>query len=217
MLAHTEIEVLVLDEELGPLPVLELARQLQAKHPAVGLLLLAAREASPDLLRQAVRAGFRDVLSAPLTVEALADATARGATWARAVRERSEADDLRPRRRAHRRAASSPSPAPRAASAARRSPCTSRSPPRRQDSERPVCLAELDLQTGDLRSLLDLQSHRSIADLVARRRGRGHGQRSLDDTLYVHSTGLRVLLAPRARRGRRGRQRAGRARRSSAR
>ena len=34
------------------------------------------------------------------------------------------------------------------------------------DSERPVCLAELDLQTGDLRSLLDLQSHRSIADLA---------------------------------------------------
>lgn len=86
VLAHTEVEVLVLDEELGPLPVLELARQLQAKHPAVGLLLLASREASPDLLRQAVRAGFRDVLSAPMTVEALADATARGATWAQAVR-----------------------------------------------------------------------------------------------------------------------------------
>ena len=94
VLAHTEVEVLVLDEELGPLPVLELARQLQAKHPAVGLLLLAAREATPDLLRQAVRAGFRDVLAAPMTVEALADATARGATWAQAVRERSEADDL---------------------------------------------------------------------------------------------------------------------------
>ena len=30
VLAHTEVEVLVLDEELGPLPVLELARQLQA-------------------------------------------------------------------------------------------------------------------------------------------------------------------------------------------
>ena len=74
VLARTEIEVLVLDEELGPLPVLELARQLQEKHPAVGLLLLAARDASPDLLRQTLRAGFRDVLSGPLTVEALADA-----------------------------------------------------------------------------------------------------------------------------------------------
>ena len=94
VLAQTEVEVLVLDEELGPLPVLELARQLQEKHPAVGLLLLAAGEASPDLLRQALRAGFRDVLSAPLTVEALDDATKRAASWARAVRERSEADDL---------------------------------------------------------------------------------------------------------------------------
>jgi pilus assembly protein CpaE len=149
VLARTEIEVLVLDEELGPLPVLELARQLQEKHPAVGLLLVAARDASPDLLRQALRAGFRDVLSGPLTVEAFADATGRAATWARAVRERSEADDL----------------------------------------------AQLDLQTGDLRSLLDLQSHRSISDLA----GVAEGEitaRSLDDTLYVHSSGLRVLLAP---------------------
>ena len=93
-LAHTEVEVLVLDEELGPLPVLELARQLQAKHPAVGLLLLASREASPELLRQALRAGFRDVLAAPMTVEALADATERAATWSQAVRERSEAEEL---------------------------------------------------------------------------------------------------------------------------
>ena len=65
----------------------------------------------------------------------------------------------------------------------------------RHDSERPVCLAELDLQTGDLRSLLDLQSHRSIADLASVAEGEVT-VRSLDDTLYVHSTGLRVLLAP---------------------
>jgi pilus assembly protein CpaE len=65
----------------------------------------------------------------------------------------------------------------------------------KHDSERPVALAELDLQTGDLRSLLDLQSHRSVADLA----GVAEGEitpRSLDDTLYVHSSGLRVLLAP---------------------
>ena len=58
-----------------------------------------------------------------------------------------------------------------------------------------MCLAELDLQTGDLRSLLDLQSHRSIADLASVAEGEVT-VRSLDDTLYVHSTGLRVLLAP---------------------
>ena len=65
----------------------------------------------------------------------------------------------------------------------------------RHDADRPVCLAELDLQTGDLRSLLDLQSHRSIADLASVAEGEVT-VRSLDDTLYVHSTGLRVLLAP---------------------
>ena len=194
VLAHTEVEVLVLDEELGPLPVLELARQLQAKHPAVGLLLLAAQEASPDLLRQAVRAGFRDVLSAPMTVEALADATARGATWAQAVRERSEADDLA-------RVAEHIGGTMIAVAGAKGGVgCSTVAlhvalAAARHDADRPVCLAELDLQTGDLRSLLDLQSHRSIADLASVAEGEVT-VRSLDDTLYVHSTGLRVLLAP---------------------
>ena len=194
VLAHTEVEVLVLDEELGPLPVLELARQLQAKHPAVGLLLLAAHEASPDLLRQAVRAGFRDVLSAPMTVEALADATARGATWAQAVRERSEADDLA-------RVAEHIGGTMIAVAGAKGGVgCSTVAlhvalAAARHDADRPVCLAELDLQTGDLRSLLDLQSHRSIADLASVAEGEVT-VRSLDDTLYVHSTGLRVLLAP---------------------
>ncbi len=194
VLAHTEVEVLVLDEELGPLPVLELARQLQAKHPAVGLLLLAAHEASPDLLRQAVRAGFRDVLSAPMTVEALADATARGATWAQAVRERSEADDLA-------RVAEHIGGTMIAVAGAKGGVgCSTVAlhvalAAARHDADRTVCLAELDLQTGDLRSLLDLQSHRSIADLASVAEGEVT-VRSLDDTLYVHSTGLRVLLAP---------------------
>jgi pilus assembly protein CpaE len=194
VLAQTEIEVLVLDEELGPLPVLELARQLQAKHPAVGLLLLAAHDASPELLRQALRAGFRDVLSAPLTVEGLADATGRAATWARAVRERSEAEELA------RVAEHIGGKIVAIAGAKGGVGCSLVAlhvalAAAKHDSERPVCLAELDLQTGDLRSLLDLQSHRSIADLASV----GDGEitaRSLDDTLYVHSSGLRVLLAP---------------------
>jgi pilus assembly protein CpaE len=194
LLAQSEIDVLVLDEELGPLPVLELARRLQEKHPAVGLLLLAAREASPDLLRQALRAGFRDVLSAPLTVEALADATQRTATWARAVRERSEADDLA--RVADRIGGQIVA----IAGAKGGVGCSTVAlhvalAAARHDAERPVALAELDLQAGDLRSLLDVQSHRSLSDLA----GVAEGEitaRSLDDTLYVHASGLRVLLCP---------------------
>jgi pilus assembly protein CpaE len=195
VLAQTEIEVLVLDEELGPLPVLELARQLQAKHPAVGLLLLAGGEATPELLRQALRAGFRDVLSAPLTVEALAEATGRAATWARAVRERSEVDELA------RVAEHIGGKIVAIAGAKGGVGCSTVAlhvalAAARHDSERPVCLAELDLQAGDLRSLLDLQSHRSIADLAGVAEAREITARSLDDTLYVHSSGLRVLLAP---------------------
>ena len=141
-----------------------------------------------------MRAGFRDVLASPMTVEALADATARGATWAQAVRERSEADDLA-------RVAEHIGGRIIAVAGAKGGVgCSTVAlhvalAAAGHDSERPVCLAELDLQTGDLRSLLDLQSHRSIADLASVAEGEVT-VRSLDDTLYVHTTGLRVLLAP---------------------
>lgn len=193
LLAHTEIEVLILDEQLGPHPVLELARRLQADHPGVGLLLLAERDASQDLLRQALRSGFRDVLSSPLTVEALADATTRAAAWARAIRDHSEADDLA-------RVADHIGGRVIAIAGAKGGVgCSTVAlhvalAAAQHGSDRYVCFAELDLQTGDVRSLLDIQGHRSIADLAGV--SDEITARSLDDTLYVHSTGLRALLAP---------------------
>ena len=209
LLAQTEVEVLVLDEELGPLPVLELARQLQEKHPAVGLLLLAAGEASPDLLRQALRAGFRDVLSAPLTVEALDDATKRAASWARAVRERSEADDLA------RVAEHIGGQIIAIAGAKGGVGCSTVAlhvalAAAGHDAERPVALAELDLQAGDLRSLLDLQSHRSIADLAGVAGGEITGALARRHALRALLGAARARRA-RARRGRRGRRRRRRA------
>ncbi|HEY7620340.1 MAG TPA: AAA family ATPase [Solirubrobacteraceae bacterium] len=192
LLGRTEIDAVLVHEELGPLPVLELTRRLAAEHPTIGFLLLA-REPNPDLLRQALRGGVRDVLQLPLTVETISESVEGAATWSRAVRDRMDAEDMRQvaERVGGRIIAvagakggvGATTVAVHVALAAAGA-----------DSERTVCLVELDLQAGDLRSLLDVQSRRSIADLVAV--ASEVTQRSLDDTLYVHPSGLRLLLSP---------------------
>ena len=58
---------------------------------------------------------------------------------------------------------------------------------------RPVCLVDFDLHKGDLRALLDAPHRRSVADLVV---ANEIGVRHLQETLYTHTDGFRVLLAP---------------------
>jgi pilus assembly protein CpaE len=192
LLHRTEPDAVLVHEDLGPLPVLELTRRLAAQHPTVGFLLVA-RDAQPDLLRQALRAGVRDVLALPLTVEALAEAMEGAAAWSSAVRERMDAEQLR-------QVAEHVGGRVVALAGAKGGVGTTTIAVHlalaavEADRERTVCLAELDLQTGDVRALLDLTARRSVVDLVGV--ADEISQRSLDDTLYVHPSGLRVLLAP---------------------
>ncbi|CAM5227695.1 P-loop NTPase [Streptomyces tanashiensis] len=68
-------------------------------------------------------------------------------------------------------------------------------------SGRSVALVDMDLQSGDIASYLDVQFRRSVADLATIA---DISARVLQDAVYVHETGLSLLLA---------RRRAGRARR----
>ena len=56
-----------------------------------------------------------------------------------------------------------------------------------------VALVDLDLQFGDVGSVLDLKSANSIADLLAQPE---ITQELVNDTFVKHSSGVRVLLAP---------------------
>lgn len=61
-------------------------------------------------------------------------------------------------------------------------------------SGRDVALVDLDLQSGDVASYLDVQFRRSIADLAGIS---DINPRVLQDAVYTHDTGLGLLLAPR--------------------
>ena len=59
---------------------------------------------------------------------------------------------------------------------------------------RPVCLVDFDLQKGDFRALLDTPHRRSVADLIVV--SSEISVRHLQETLYTHKDGFRLLLAP---------------------
>jgi pilus assembly protein CpaE len=60
-LRRHDIDVVVLHDALGTVPVLDIARELAQAFPETGLVLIAGDD-SPELLRAAMQAGLRDVV-----------------------------------------------------------------------------------------------------------------------------------------------------------
>ena len=57
-----------------------------------------------------------------------------------------------------------------------------------------MCLVDLDLQAGDLAIMLKLVHRRSIVDFIEV--SEDLSTRHIDDAVYTHESGLRILLAP---------------------
>jgi pilus assembly protein CpaE len=186
----TVVDVIVLHEELGPLPVLDLAKNLGGRIPEAGLVLIA-REQTATLTAAALRAGFRGIVGLPLALEDLQATVADAGAWAQAVRARFERGDDDDQDGVGRMLVLAGSKggvgtttlavhlARYAASAG---------------TARSVCLVDFDLQKGDVRSYLDLTHRRSVADLVDV--AEDLSGRQIDESLYVAGDGLRILLPP---------------------
>ena len=189
-LRRHDIDVVVLHDALGAVPVLDLARELGQAFPETGLVLIAADD-SPELLRAAMQAGLRDVVSLPLTLDQLESSVRAAAQWSRTLRERvtgeeSAAGGLGGRLIA---VAGAKGGVGTTTVALQLALAAVRAMP-----GRPVCVVDFDLQKGDLRAFLDLPHRRSVVDLVEV--AAEISVRHLQETLYTHSEGFRVLLAP---------------------
>lgn len=189
LLSTEDIDAVLLHEDLGPLPVLDLAREVAARFPDVGTVLLS-RTQGPDVLRAALQSGVRGVVGLPLSLEDLHTTVVQAAGWARAVRDRllrtdddAGAGGTMVALAGAKGGVGTTTLAVHLALAAQLA-----------DRERSVCLVDLDLQAGDVRSLLDLSHRRSVVDLVEV--ADDLTARHLDDSLYPHASGLRVLLPP---------------------
>ena len=138
-----------------------------------------------------MQAGLRDVVSLPLSLEQLEGSVRAAAQWSRTLRERvageeSAAGALGGRLIA---VAGAKGGVGTTTVALQLALAAIRALP-----GRPVCVVDFDLQKGDLRAFLDLPHRRSVVDLVEV--AAEISVRHLQETLYTHNEGFRVLLAP---------------------
>lgn len=182
-------DVLVVAESLGPVPVLDLIRQVSRQDPFTGILLLTSAPGH-EVYRVAMEAGARSVAPLAFTVDDLGQRLENAAAWARIARAHlADHQEGRAHRTGHlitlagsKGGVGTTTVGVHLALDAAR-------------AGRQVCLVDLDLQSGDVAALLDITHRRDVVDLVAV--AEEVTTQSLDDALYRHSSGLNVLLAPR--------------------
>jgi pilus assembly protein CpaE len=189
-LRRSDVDVVLLSDDLGGVPVLDVARDLASAFPEVGLILLTADD-SPALLRAAMQAGVRDVVALPVSLESFEASVRAASQWARTMRDRVTGEESASGALGGQLIAVAGSKGGVGATtvalhlglaAARMAP------------GRPVCLVDFDLQKGDFRALVDTPYRRSVVDLVDV--ANEISVRHLQETLYTHKEGFRLLLAP---------------------
>ncbi|MFC4032719.1 CpaE family protein [Streptomyces polygonati] len=181
-------EVVVLHDVIGPMPALDLVRDVALRFPSVGVVLLTA-DPSPTMLAAAMNSGARGVVGLPLSYEELGARVEAAAGWAAGVRRH-----LGPGRAALPAVAGGTLVAVAGAKGGVGATVTAvQLALAAQASGRSTALVDLDLQGGDIASYLDVQFRRSVADLADIA---DVSSRVLNDAMYVHESGPALLLAP---------------------
>ncbi|PSK91319.1 pilus assembly protein CpaE [Murinocardiopsis flavida] len=184
------LDVVLIHNELGPLPVLDLIRELSRTHPQLAVILIVD-DIQSETFTQAMEAGARGVLSTNATLEELDARITTAADWSRTLRRHLEAASLDVPVSGGRGSilaiTGGKGGVGTTTTAVQLAMLSAK-------AGRVVCLVDLDLQTGDIPSYLDLSHRRSIADLVEA--ADDISAAMLADTLYVHPDGPHVLLAP---------------------
>ncbi|MFJ6483236.1 CpaE family protein [Streptomyces sp. NPDC091682] len=182
-------EVVLVHERIGPVPALELIREVALRFPAVGVVLVSS-DAGPGLFSAAMDSGARGLIGLPLSYEELAARVQAAAQWSVGVRRHlgggAAADVFTgPGGRVvtvtgAKGGVGATFTAVQFALAA-------------AASGRRTALVDLDLQAGDVGSYLDVQFRRSVADLAGIQ---DISPRVLQDAVYDDASGLALLLAP---------------------
>ncbi|GGR69682.1 septum formation initiator [Streptomyces aureoverticillatus] len=188
-------EVVLVHERIAPVPALDLIRDLVLRFPAVGVVLVTA-DTSPALLTAAMDSGARGIVTFPLAYDALAERVQAASAWSAGMRRHlgSTAVELY---------GGGPGAAVPgggqvvAVTGAKGGVGTTLTAVQlalaAQASGRSTALLDLDLQSGDVASYLDVQFRRSVADLASIS---DISPRVVQDAVYAHESGVGLLLAP---------------------
>ncbi|MFF1542938.1 CpaE family protein [Streptomyces sp. NPDC058291] len=180
-------EVVVVHERIGPVPALELVREVALRFPAVGVILVTG-DAGPGLLAAAMDSGARGLVTLPLSYEDLAGRVQAVAQWSVGVRRHlGHGGDVFTGVGGTVVTVSGAKGGVGATLTAVQLALAA------QASGRPTALVDLDLQAGDVASYLDVQFRRSVVDLAAIA---DISPRILAEAVFRHDSGVALLLAP---------------------
>ncbi|MEW2390291.1 AAA family ATPase [Streptomyces venezuelae] len=189
-------EVVLVHERIGPVPALDLIRDLVLRFPAVGVVLITA-DTSPGLLTAAMDSGARGIVGLPLAYDALAERVQAAASWSTGMRRHLGSGNGGGLELYAGGGGGAGAGTVVTVSGAKGGVGTTLTAVHlalaSRASGRSVALVDLDLQSGDVASYLDVQFRRSIADLAAIS---DITPRVLQDAVYTHETGVGLLLAP---------------------
>ncbi|WP_329290096.1 AAA family ATPase [Streptomyces sp. NBC_01455] len=181
-------EVVLVHERIGPVPALDLIRDLVLRFPAVGVVLITA-DPGTGVLTAAMDSGARGIIGLPLGYDALAERVQAAAGWSLGMRRHlgSGTPELY----------TGPGGTVVTVTGAKGGVGTTVTAVQialaSKASGRDVALVDLDLQSGDVASYLDVQFRRSVADLAGIS---DINPRVLQDAVYLHDSGVGLLLAP---------------------
>ncbi|MFF9406775.1 CpaE family protein [Streptomyces anandii] len=180
-------EVVVVHERIGPVPALELVREVALRFPAVGVILVTS-DASPALFSAAMDSGARGLVALPLSYEELVSRVQAVAQWSVGVRRHlGHGGDVFTGAGGRVVTVSGAKGGVGATLTAIQLALAA------QASGHATALVDMDLQTGDVASYLDVQFRRSVVDLSAIT---DISPRVLADAVFRHDTGVALLLAP---------------------
>ncbi|RAY14412.1 septum formation initiator [Actinomadura craniellae] len=187
--SENDLDVVLIDEEIGPQPAPDLARDIAMRRPHGAVVLLSGR-VDEEALTRALEAGARGVVARRPSLEELQSRITAAAEWSRGMRRwigSGPAEPLGGRRGKVIAFAGAKGGTGATTLAVQMALAAS-------TARRTVCLVDMDLQSGDIPSYLDMVHRRSIVDLA----GVAHEITGpmLADALFVHQDGPHVLLAP---------------------
>jgi pilus assembly protein CpaE len=183
-----DLDVVLVHQALGPLPALDLIRELGLRHPQLAVVLIA-EEATAETYAAAMGAGARGVISNEPTLAELQGRIVTAAEWSRTMRRHfdSSTSSVMPGRLGTMLAICGAKGGTGATTLAVHLAVA-------VAAKRSVCLVDMDLQKGDIPTYMDVQHRRSIADLV--RAADDLDGAILSEALFVHRDGPHLLLAP---------------------
>ncbi|MGX1880952.1 AAA family ATPase [Streptomyces sp. NPDC055287] len=180
-------EVVLVHERIGPVPALELIREVALRFPAVGVVLITA-DTGPALFTAAMDSGARGLVGLPLGYEELAARVQGAASWSTGVRRHlGTGPDVFAGPGGTVVTVTGAKGGTGATVVAVQLALAAKA------SGRTVALVDLDLQSGDVASYLDVQFRRSIVDLAGIA---DISPRVLQDAVFSHPTGVSLVLAP---------------------